>query len=725
VYTRPNRITAVAASLVLVVTAFAVARAPVAQADATTRVLNPWFGAVGFVNPGYATEVQPFIDSMTAAGNTTMATAASSVSKESTAIWLDSKDAVLGTPTRTGLAGLLDQAVIQQGKDPNKAPVVVTIVLYDLPGRDCGSTGSASGDWIPTTAAQDTTDEAAYESGYITPIVTVLSAKTRNGVDSGYEYLRFAIVLEPDALPNVVSNSTVPACAIAVPGYEKGIEYALSDIKNGVPNAYNFLDVSNSGWLSWNTSGAATEYNKVVLAAGAMVQPPTTYSVIDGFMTNTSNYYPVQEPYFKNQQVVGTGTVNTASYYGGQHDVDELSFINDSTYGIRSAFSTVGFPASVLNFAIDTSRNGWGGSSRPAFASVSTDLNTFVDQSRIDRRIAPSDWCNQSGAGIGEPPHGISSTPGSVVGDLANIDAFVWVKTPGESDGSSTPGTTGYDKMCDPTQTDVNRLTVLTGALPNAPKAGVFNDAQFAQLLTNAYPSVGANGGQPTGSPSATPNPPGGTCTAQYSVGSTWTNGGSYNGFLATVTVTNTGTTPIDAWQVAWNWQGNQSVQNSWNVMLKQATPNAITATNLGYNGILAAGASTTFGFVASFTGTNDQPTPVCTATAQSGSAATTAKCAATYTVNNAWTGGFQAFIQVNNTGDVPLKSWTVTWTWANGQKVTNSWMATVTSSGTSLSAVGLLYGNTVPVGGFGSFGLTGTVTGSTNTVTGLSCSAT
>ena len=72
-----------------------------------------------------------------------------------------------------------------------------------------------------------------------------------------------------------------------------------------------------------------------------------------------------------------------------------------------------------------------------------------------------------------------------------------WVKPPGESDSSSSfipqgpenPGGKGFDRMCDPTYTG-NQLNGnnMTGALPNAPVSGRWFQAQFAQLVQNAYP---------------------------------------------------------------------------------------------------------------------------------------------------------------------------------------------------------------------------------------------
>ena len=102
------------------------------------------------------------------------------------------------------------------------------------------------------------------------------------------------------------------------------------------------------------------------------------------------------------------------------------------------------------------------------------------------RRIHAGNWCNQSGAGLGERP---TAAP------AAGIDAYVWVKPPGESDGSSAaiPNDEGkgFDRMCDPTYGGNPRNgNNPTGALPNSPVAGHWFSAQFRQLMQNAYPPL-------------------------------------------------------------------------------------------------------------------------------------------------------------------------------------------------------------------------------------------
>jgi cellulose 1,4-beta-cellobiosidase len=79
------------------------------------------------------------------------------------------------------------------------------------------------------------------------------------------------------------------------------------------------------------------------------------------------------------------------------------------------------------------------------------------------------------------------------------IDAYVWIKPPGESDGASSKELSfdpqdpakGFDRMCDPTYIiPANSGPVPTNALPNAPVAGRWFSAQFQDLLKNAYPPL-------------------------------------------------------------------------------------------------------------------------------------------------------------------------------------------------------------------------------------------
>jgi hypothetical protein len=117
----------------------------------------------------------------------------------------------------------------------------------------------------------------------------------------------------------------------------------------------------------------------------------------------------------------------------------------------------------------------------------------------------------------------------------------------------------------------------------------------------------------PTPSRTATPTPTGTGSTGARCSAAITENAWS-NGFTANVTVTNPGTAATKTWKVTWAWGGNQAIVNSWNATIT-SNGTAVTATNLGFNGVIAAGGNTTFGFQASFSGTNTVPTLTCSAT--------------------------------------------------------------------------------------------------------------
>jgi cellulose 1,4-beta-cellobiosidase len=215
---------------------------------------------------------------------------------------------------------------------------------------------------------------------------------------------------------------------------------------------------------------------------------------VDGFISNTSNYNPFVEPYMTaDKQINGQPVRSLQGWYDYNDFIDEQGY----AVALRKALTSgdKAYPNSV-GLLCDTSRNGWGGPNRPTGPSTATDLREFVRATTIDKRIHKGNWGNQVGAGIGARP-AVNPAPG--------YHAFVWVKPPGESDGSSSliptgpenPGGYGFDRMCDPTYHG-NSLNGnnLTGALADAPVAGRWFEAHFVQLVKNAFPAFESEGGR-------------------------------------------------------------------------------------------------------------------------------------------------------------------------------------------------------------------------------------
>ncbi|WP_030327112.1 glycoside hydrolase family 6 protein [Streptomyces sp. NRRL B-3229] len=416
-----------------------------------TRVDNPYAGAKVYVNPEWS-------------ANAAAEPGGSRIANQPTGVWLDRVAAINGAGGKMGLRAHLDEALKQKGS----GELAVQLVIYDLPGRDCAALAS-NGEFGPT-------DIDKYKTQYIDPIAAILA-------DPKYASLRIVTTVELDSLPNLVTNvsprnTATPNCDTMKSNgnYIKGVGYALNKLGD-VPNVYNYVDAGHHGWLGWDDNFSATvqTIKQAATAEGATVND------VHGFITNTANYSALKEPYYTINDSVNGKSVRESKWVDWNRYVDELSYAQ----AFRQEAVSQGFPSGV-GMLIDTSRNGWGGSARPTGPGAKTDVDTYVDGGRIDRRLNTGNWCNQAGAGLGERPQ---ASP------AAGIDAYVWIKPPGESDGASSAVPNdegkGFDRMCDPTYTGNPRNNNhMSGALPNAPLSGHWFSAQFQELMKNAYPAL-------------------------------------------------------------------------------------------------------------------------------------------------------------------------------------------------------------------------------------------
>ncbi|MGW0947366.1 glycoside hydrolase family 6 protein [Streptomyces sp. NPDC002623] len=417
----------------------------------STKVDNPYSGAKVYVNPEWSAKAAA-------------ETGGSRISNQPTGVWLDRIAAINGVNGGMGLRAHLDAALAQKGSGEE----VVQLVVYDLPGRDCAALAS-NGELGPTEIDK-------YKTQFIDPIATILA-------DSKYAGLRIVTTIEIDSLPNLVTNTGSRPTATAAcdtmkanGNYVKGVGYALNKL-GAIPNVYNYIDAGHHGWLGWddNFAPSAQLFYQAATAEGATVDD------VHGFITNTANYSALKENNFTINDSVAGKSVRESKWVDWNRYVDELSYAQ----AFRNQLVSTGFRSNI-GMLIDTSRNGWGGAARPAGPGATTTVDTYVDGGRYDRRIHIGNWCNQSGAGLGERPQAAPA---------AGIDAYVWMKPPGESDGSSSaiPNDEGkgFDRMCDPTYTGNPRNgNNMSGSLANAPLSGHWFSAQFQQLMQNAYPPL-------------------------------------------------------------------------------------------------------------------------------------------------------------------------------------------------------------------------------------------
>ncbi|KAH6613749.1 1, 4-beta cellobiohydrolase [Chaetomium sp. MPI-SDFR-AT-0129] len=324
--------------------------------DATTNVFTSY---TLHPNSFYRAEVEAAVAALT---DPSLADAAAKVADVGTFLWLDTIENI----------GRLEPALADVPCEN-----IMGVVVYDLPGRDCAAKASNG------ELAVGEIDR--YKTEYVDAVAAVLKAHPNTA---------FVLIIEPDSLPNLVTNADLQTCQDSADGYREGVAYALETLN--LPNVVMYLDAGHGGWLGWdaNLKPGAEELAAVYKAAGSPSQ-------FRGISTNVAGW---------NQWDLTPGE------FSGTSDAQYNSCQNEKTYveTFGAALEAAGMPNHAIT---DTGRNGVSG-----------------------LREEWGDWCNVAGAGFGQRP---SSDTGS---DLA--DAFVWVKPGGESDGTSDETATRYDSFC-------------------------------------------------------------------------------------------------------------------------------------------------------------------------------------------------------------------------------------------------------------------------------------
>ena len=95
-----------------------------------------------------------------------------------------------------------------------------------------------------------------------------------------------------------------------------------------------------------------------------------------------------------------------------------------STWGLTTAWyvQNMGNAVATTHFVIDASRNGNGPNNMQTYATA-----PYNQPSSVIGTLASGNWCNPPGAGLGVLPTTNTGVP--------LLDAYLWVKTPGQSDG--------------------------------------------------------------------------------------------------------------------------------------------------------------------------------------------------------------------------------------------------------------------------------------------------
>jgi endoglucanase len=313
------------------------------------------------------------------------------------AVWLTG-----GTPTQ--VRDQVRQAIFQASLER----AVPVFVAYDIPGRDCAQ-----------YSAGGALDLADYEAWI-------------DAVAAGIGDHPAAVMLEPDSLGLLPSSCGGPSTNYPFTDADRYAElnHAVDALERD-PNASVYLDGTHSAWL------AVGDIARRLVTAGVQRA--------QGFFVNVSNYQPDPQLIdygtwisdciaFANDPEQGGWRLGHYDYCASQYFPANPS--DFSTWGLSTAWyaANVGTAVASTHFVIDTSRNGQG-----PFDASSYGGAPYNQPASVISALNAGNWCNPPGRGLGLRPSTDTGVP--------LLDAYLWVKTPGQSDGQcdAAGGARGWD----------------------------------------------------------------------------------------------------------------------------------------------------------------------------------------------------------------------------------------------------------------------------------------
>jgi cellulase/cellobiase CelA1 len=143
------------------------------------------------------------------------------------------------------------------------------------------------------------------------------------------------------------------------------------------------------------------------------------------------------------------------------------------------------------------------------------------------------------------------------------------------------------------------KLTTLSGI--NA--SGLTLPAYSITVLKEA----GASSSSTISTPNASASPTAATSSTACAVTAAKTDDWG-NGYTENLTIKNAGSAAISNWKLAFAFPGNQKIYNGWSATYHQSGT-AVLAHPVSYDGTIAAGASATIGYSATYSGSDTPPT--------------------------------------------------------------------------------------------------------------------
>ncbi len=293
--------------------------------------------------------------------------------------------------------------------------------------------------------------------------------------------------------------------------------------------------------------------------------------------------------------------VNALRLIGSNDQNFALVNSNGGNLNVTAVQTKMTYAANDVNTGVDPNicagayTNNVAGAANTIFYGIDYDLDTFVT-------IAPP----LSATGSSNTGGGILQTIGSLVdpfGKPINVNPTVDIDIYTDSTGNNflvgidnqTIFTIGLGQINKTLALGTTQNVVVPGIrLPATPSGDSFTDVAI---------SVDAPAPAPAPTPTPSPTPANAArCTVKYAVSSQWDVG-----FVANFLIQNNTGVSFNGWNLTFTFTGNQAISNLWNGSVLQRGQ-SVRVTNATYNANFANNSTVSFGFQASYSGTNGNP---------------------------------------------------------------------------------------------------------------------
>jgi poly(hydroxyalkanoate) depolymerase family esterase len=130
----------------------------------------------------------------------------------------------------------------------------------------------------------------------------------------------------------------------------------------------------------------------------------------------------------------------------------------------------------------------------------------------------------------------------------------------------------------------------------------VLPETGMASFAISFFGLNNTSGPPPTSPPPTSPPPTGGACHVTFVKTSEWAGG-----FVANVTINDTGTAAINGWRLTFTFPGDQVITSAWSATVTQSGA-SVTAVNASFDGTISPGGNVSFGMQGTWTSNDTAP---------------------------------------------------------------------------------------------------------------------